>query len=181
MPSFGMLDWPATWKSLQFMPLDRKVRDLSWKVAHGVLYTVERLISFGYQQYQPTCFCGYYLESLEHLFFPCPLFQSGLDWIQSLLFLSAPAAPSILVRHTLFGFSSDDLLCVPRVFAHLLDACKFLVWAQRNDFRFHSKPPSALRLLAQLKQRHRRRYFLRQWGANGIVRRLEGDSFKVVV
>lgn len=37
--SFGVLDWPATWKSLQFMPLDRQVRDLSWRVAHGVLYT----------------------------------------------------------------------------------------------------------------------------------------------
>ena len=50
-PSFGVLDWPTTWRSLHFMPLDRKVRDLSWKVAHGVLYTAERLISFGYFGY----------------------------------------------------------------------------------------------------------------------------------
>ena len=47
-PSFGDLDWPSTWKSLFYMPLDRQVIDLNWKVAHGVLYTAERLSSFGY-------------------------------------------------------------------------------------------------------------------------------------
>ena len=116
-----------------------------------MLYTAERLIYFGYQ-YSPSCFCGYHLKSSEHLFFSCPLFQSGLDWIQCLLFLSSPSAPSISVRHALFGFSSDDLRCVPRVFSCLLDVCKFLVWAQRNDYRFRSTPPGAPRVLAQLKQ-----------------------------
>ena len=47
--SFEALDWPTTWKSLQFMPLDRQVRDLNGKVAHGVLNTADRLISFGYK------------------------------------------------------------------------------------------------------------------------------------
>ena len=70
--SFGALDWPTTWRSLHFMPLDHQVRDLSWKVAHGVLYTADRLISFGYQ-YSPLCICGYHLECPEHLFFLLPL------------------------------------------------------------------------------------------------------------
>lgn len=189
--SFGALDWPTTWKSLQFMPLDRQVRDLSWKVAHGVLYTADRLISFGYH-YAPSCFCGYHLECAEHLFFSSPLAKSGLDWIQSVLFLATPLAPSITVRHVLFGFSSDDFRCVPRVFAYMLNVCKFLVWAQRNDFRFRSKPPSAISLLARLKQRlhiylplffkrfrsaRRRRYFLRQWAANGVLGSIQDNSF----
>ena len=141
--SFGALDWPVTWKSLQFMPMDHQVRDLSWKVAHGVLYTADRLISFGYQ-IAPSCFCGYHLECVEHLLFSCPLAKSGLDWIQSMLFLATPVAPSISVRYVLFGFSSDDFRCVPRVFAYMLNVCKFLVWAQRNDFCFRSKPPVLL-------------------------------------
>ena len=189
--SFGLLDWPATWKALQFMPLDRQVRDLSWKIAHGVLYTADRLISFGYQ-YLPSCFCGYHLECSEHLFFSCPLARSGLDWIQSQLFLASPFAPSITVRHVLFGFSSDDLLCVPKVFAYLLNVCKFLVGGQRNDFRFRSKPPSAASLIARMKQRlrfnlllffkrfvsaRRRRYFVRQWGPNGVFGTIRGSSF----
>ena len=192
-PSFGPLDWSATWRSLQFMPLDRLVRDLSWKIAHGVLYTAECLISFGYQ-YQPSCFGGFPLETLDHLFVSCPLAKSGLDWVQSLLFWASPLAPAINPRRVLFGFSSDDLLCVPRVFVYLLNVCKY--WMQRNDFLFHSVCPSAVRLLAALKQRahfylpllfkrfvsdRRRRYFLRQWGAGGVIGRLDGASFKVLI
>ena len=49
------------------MPLDRQVIDLNWKVAHGVLYTVEHLTFFGYSL-PLECFSGNHLESLEHLF-----------------------------------------------------------------------------------------------------------------
>ena len=132
------------------MPLDRQVIDLNWKVAHGVLYMAEQLSSFGYNL--PTnCFGGYHMESSEHLFFSCPLIQSGIDFIQSLLFRASPLAPSITVKHMLFGFSSDELLCIPRVFSYLLNLCKFLVWCQRNDHRFRSVPPSAPKLLVCLK------------------------------
>ena len=47
-PLFGSLYWSVTWRQLFFFDLDRPVIDLSWKVAHGVLYTAERLSSFGY-------------------------------------------------------------------------------------------------------------------------------------
>ena len=195
-PSFGDLDWLSTWKSLFFLPLDRQVIDLNWKVAHGVLYTAERLSSFGYNL--PTsCFCGCYMESSEHLFFSCPLIQSAIDFIQSLPFRACPLPPPpppIIVRHMLFGFSSDELRCVPRVFPYLLNLSKFLVWCQRNDYRFRSVPPSALKLLACLSSRtgfylplffkrflsqRRLRFFHRQWGANGIIGHVSGGSFKL--
>lgn len=53
------------------MPFDRFVSDLNWKIAHGVLYTAERLSSFGYDM-SVSCFCGCPSESAEHLFFDCP-------------------------------------------------------------------------------------------------------------
>jgi len=190
-PVFGALDWPCTWKSIFFMPLDRLVSDLNWKVAHGVLYTADRLISFGYA-FSGTCFCGYHLESAKHLFFSCPLAQSGIAFIQSLLFLAAPLAPPIDVRHMFFGFNSDELRCVPRVFSYLLNVCKFFIWFQRNDMRFRSIRPSAVKLLAALRSRaslylplfakrfqSSRRYFVRQWGANGYVGSICGDKFTV--
>ena len=68
---------PATWFSLFFFPLDRTVIDLNWKIAHGVLYTADRLISFGYN-IPALCFCGLASETHEHLFFSCPLAQSGI-------------------------------------------------------------------------------------------------------
>ena len=193
--SFGALDWPSTWRSLFFLPLDRQVCDLNWKIAHGVLYTAERLSSFGLSV-PLACFCGYYSESLEHLFFSCPLVQSGYAWVQTMLSQASPLAPSLNVRHALFGFSADDLRCVPRVFSYLLNVCKYLVWVQRNNFRFRSEPPSAVCLLASLKARirfylplffkrfksiRRRRFFLRQWAGNGVFGHLSDSSFVCTV
>ena len=68
LPTFGHLYWPATWKQVHLKPLDRPVIDLCWRVSHGVLYTAERLVGFGYN-IVPNCFCGYPLETIEHFFF----------------------------------------------------------------------------------------------------------------
>ena len=106
------------------MPLDRKPIDLCWKVAHGVLYTAHRLVSFGLN-FPPDCLCGQSDETLENFFFHRALAQSDLNWIQSQFFLSSPLASAITVRHVLFGFISDELLCVPRVFCYLLSLLKF--------------------------------------------------------
>ena len=104
-------------------------------------------------------------------------------------------APSLEARHLLFGFSSRELRLVPRIFAYLLNVCKFFIWAQRNDFRFRSVRPSALKLIAAVKARvrfhlpllfrrfvsaRRQRYFLRQWGASGVVGSLSDGVFRVV-
>ena len=194
-PSYPNLDWLSTWRSLFFLPLDRQVIDLNWKIAHGVLYTAERLISFGYA-YDPMCLCGSHAETLEHLFFSCPLAQSGIAWIQSLLFRASPLAPTMEARHLLFGFSADEFRCVPRVFAYILNVCKYFIWVQRNDFRFRARPPSALSLLACIKSRvrfylplfykrfisaRRHRFFGRQWGANGAVGFVSNGVFSLAL
>ena len=108
--NYGDVDCDSTWKSLFFMPLDKPI-DLCWKVARGVSRLIVSVVT---------------LMRLEYLFFHCRLAQSGLDWIQSLLFLFSTLAPAITVRHVLFSFSSDELLCVPRVFCYLLSLFKFL-------------------------------------------------------
>ena len=183
LPSFGPLYWPSTWRQLFFFDMDRQVIDLSWKVAHGVLYTADRLSSFGYAI--PTaCFCGHASESLDHLFFSCPLAVSVLSWLSSLLFLSSPSFGPVLLRHVRFGFSEDELLCVPRFFVYALNVCKFSIWVARNDFRFRDVQPGAVAVLERVKSRirfhlplffrrfkssRRRRYFGRQWCANGVV------------
>ena len=104
-PVFGPLYWPTTWRSLSFFDLDSQVLDLNWKIAHGVLYTAERLCSFG-MSISRVCFCSAPLESLSHLFFVCPLAHSVLSWLQSLMFSFSPTSPVLLVCHALFGFDS---------------------------------------------------------------------------
>ena len=183
LPSFGALYWSTTWKELQFFDTDRYVIDLSWKIAHGVLYTAARLASFGYD-FNTSCFCGPASETLEHLFFHCPLAHSVLSWLQSLMFIASPLAPSLLCRHALFGFDADELLVVPRIFVYILNVCKFFIWHARNDFRFRSVRPGALTVIENVKTRvrfhlpihfkrfqssRRRRFFHRQWGGRGAV------------
>ena len=96
------------------------------------------------------------------------------------------------MRHVLFSFSSDELLCVPCVFCDLLSLLKLFVWSQRNDYHFRSKPPSAVGLIASIKgclsfylpllfkrfrSRRTRRFFQSQGVANGRIGKVVDDSF----
>lgn len=190
---FGPWEWNCTWRLLHFMPLDRQVIDLNGKVAHGVLYTAERLNSFGYP-FQLSCFCGPQSEGLEHLFFSCLLAQSGISWTQSLLFLFSPVCPSLTVPHLLFGFSSVELRSTPRIFSYVLNVCKYFVWLQRNDYRFRFGHPSALQLVAAIKARvafylplfakrfssvRRCCLFLCHWAADGLLSFFRDSTFVV--
>ena len=190
LPLYGSLYWPTTWRQLSFCPLDRPVIDVAWQVAHGVLYTADRLVSFGYD-YDPNCFCGA-LETPSHLFFECALAQSVLGWIQSLMFRASSLCPSLLCRHVLFGFSASELAVVPRVFVYLLNLAKYFLWRARNDYRFREVRPGALPLMEVIKARAKchlviffksfrssrcQRYFHRQWGANGVVGVVSDGSF----
>ena len=190
LPLYGSLYWPTTWRQLSFCPLDRPVIDVAWQVAHAVLYTADRLVSFGYD-YDPNCFCGA-LETPSHLFFECALAQSVLGWIQSLMFRASSLCPSLLCRHVLFGFSASELAVVPRVFVYLLNLAKYFLWRARNDYRFREVRPGALPLMEVIKARakchlvilfksfrssRRQRYFHRQWGANGVVGVVSDGSF----
>ena len=71
-----------------------------------------------------------------------------------------------------------------RFFFYLLNICKSAVWRQRNDFRFRNVAPGAAQLIACIRARlrfyrplslkrfssaGRRGFFLRQWGANGVL------------
>ena len=190
LPLYGPLYWSTTWRQLSFCPVDRSAIDVAWQVAHGVLYTGDRLISFGYD-YDPNCFCGS-PETPSHLFFECALTQSILGWIQSLMFRASSLCPSLLCRHVLFDFSASELAVVPRVFVYLLNLAKYFLWRARNDYRFRDVQPGALPLIEVVKARakchlciffkrfrspRRQRYFHRQWGANGVVGRVSEGSF----
>ena len=129
LPTFGSLYWSTTWRELFFFDSDRPVVNLNWKIAHGVLYTADRLLSFGYA-YDSFCFCGHALETLLHLLFDCPLAFSVLSWLQGLMFSFSTRAPTILCRQRynilfgwpgmtfIFGSSAPALLSLLRRLRH---------------------------------------------------------------
>ena len=102
LPTFGVLYWSTTWRELFSFDTDRQVIDLSWKIAHGILYTAAWLASFSFH-FRTSCFCGPVSETFEHLFFYCPLAYSFLSWLQSLMFICSPLAPSLVCRHALLA------------------------------------------------------------------------------
>ena len=139
------------------------------------------------------------MDSLEHLFFSCPLIQSGNVYAQSSLFRASPLAPSINGRWPSYAFwfqrRRASLYSTYCIFCYFLNVCKFLVCCQRNDHRFRRERPDALRLLACLTSRasfylplffksfvsqRRRRYFRRQWGVDGVVGSVSGAGLESV-
>ena len=96
---------PPTWRQLHFVNFDQPVFDFSWKVAHGVFWTAQRLVSFGLHVSQH-CFCGPVLELPSHLLFPSPLAQSVMCWLQSLMFRYSPMSPVLLLCHVLFRWET---------------------------------------------------------------------------
>lgn len=139
---YGDLYWPSTWMELFLFDLDCPLIDFSWKAAHRVLYTADRLLGFGYD-IDPDCFCGC-PETPSHLFFSCLLAVSVFSWLQSLMFLYSSTVPSLLCRHVLFGFNPVELCCTPRIFVYILNVCKFFLWHACNDFLFRNIRPGAL-------------------------------------
>ena len=192
-PIFDPLYWLHTWQQLFLFDIDRPVIDLNWKIAHGVLYTADHLASFGYSL-PLSCFWGFHCESIDHLLFACPLAQSILSWLQTLMSRWSSLALSLVLRR--FGFNSDESSCVPKIFAYILNVCKYYLWLARNDFRFRHVRPSAADVLARVCARlrfylpisfrrfvspRRRRYFIRQWGACNIVASCVGNRLVVHV
>ena len=190
---YGNLYWHETWKQVHIFKLDRPVIDLSWKIAHGVLYTAGRLFTFGIP-IDTKCFCGADVEDLQHLFFHCPLAQSVLSWVQSLMFKAYTVNTlSIQPRHVLFGFNSSEIKTIAPVFGYIINLSKFQIWIARNDFRFRQIRPSAASVIEAVKARLRYNLsiqaarissrkakikFNRSWGLNGLIFQTLFDKIK---
>jgi len=166
----------------------RHVADFSWLLAHGVVLTADRLrSSFRMSSVPPDCFCGSPLETAGHLFSECPLAQSVLAWVQSLFVLAVPSAPSLCLRHVLFGFDIAEFTVIPLIFSYLINLAEHRIWLARNDFRFRNQLPSAVDVIAAVRSqacfilklwspRFARRFFIKQWGASGVIASVSGDN-----
>ena len=71
------------------------------------------------------------------------------------MFHWSSVAPSLLLRHVLFGFNADEFSNIPRVFIYILNVCKFFPWQARNNFRFDNIHPSTIDVSANVHPRVR--------------------------
>lgn len=140
------VDWPTVWMNLHLWRFVRPIRDISWLVAHGILPTADRLLTFG-MHVDPLCDCGQH-ESLQHLFFGCAFAQRVLAWYTTMLRRFRPNSSSPTVQEVLVGYRSSEKL--PPIFSCLLGIIRYYVWLSRNHTRFDGIPRDYGRVLSQI-------------------------------
>ena len=141
-PAYGPLYWSQTWAQLHMCSLDRRIIDLNWQIAHGVLYTGARLaLDFNMANINPRCFCNGDEETLEHVFFQCALARLLIAWVFSRLLDCDPTAVRFTVQELLFGFFEARRRAIPSIILYMLQVMKHTIWVARCDFHFRHKPP----------------------------------------
>ena len=192
LPIYGQLHWSQTWSQFHICDLDRKVIDLNWQIAHGVLYTGARLAhSFGMRYIESLCFCRADDETLEHLFFECELARILVAWVYFNLNTINPTAGRLTVEELLFGFSESRRRAIPTIIIYMLLVVKHTIWVARCDFRYRQKTPiiseclnrviAKLKFILHLLFKRRKspaqiRAFEREWLARISLGHLEGEE-----
>lgn len=185
--SLGLVvDWSTVWSNLNLWRFIRPVRDTNWLIAHGVLYTADRLIRFG-MQVDPSCHCGAE-ESAVHLFTRCPVARRIFAWYQSVVKLVIPSSVRPSPSQLLVGY--DRAMTIPPVFPCLLGIIRHRLWIARNGFRLDQTPvvyqsilsavKSSLRFVVRIQQRHcPRDLFVEAWLANGLLGHVSEENIIV--
>ena len=192
LPTYGPLHWPQTWSQLHICELDRKVIDLNWQVAHGILYTGARLAHrFHMAHVDSLCFCKAGDETLEHLFFECQLAQILVAWMFQQLHNINPIVRRFTVEEVLFGFSEVRRRAIPSIIIFMLLVMKHTIWVACCDLRFCQRMLIASKCLSQAiaklkfilgllskwcKSPAQIRTFEREWLAHGSLGHFEGTE-----
>ena len=147
-PTYGPLHWPETWRQLHIVDLDRKVVDLNWQIAHGVLYTGARLPSnLECVESTVVVFVRLPTRRLNISFSRCELARLLVAWVYTNVVRINPTAGRFTVDELLFGFSEARRQAIPSIFFFMLMVMKHAIWVARCDFRFRQKVPIASNIL----------------------------------
>lgn len=103
-PVFGDLYWSTTWSQVHILPFNRPVNDFAWLLAHGVVFTADRLLlSFG-------------ISSVARLFLWCSFEDSfcflNVLWLRVFL-VGCKVSLFVLLGFDTAEFSYSKGLCLP--------------------------------------------------------------------
>ena len=148
---FPWVNWSATWDSIHLCKYICSTLDTVWKIAHGVLPTADRLVRFG-MDIPISCFCGH-PETLDHLFFHCPLASRLWFWFSTMAHHYRTDFPRLTNTVIRFGFPRSA--AVPKGFQILSHIIKHQLWNHRNRVRFDSTGISSKTVLESVKNQFR--------------------------
>ena len=99
-------------------------------------------------------------------------------------------SPSLVCDYVLFGYSTDEVHSISRIFVYLVYVGKFSTWKVCNDFRFCDVSPGALEVIEMVKSCARfylpllfksfrssrpHHLFPRHWGASSVIGSMVDD------
>ena len=191
---YPLLDWKRIWQNLHCHTLDIRQKELSWKIAHNILFTNLKLANWGYMRASATCprrSCNI-PESVPHLFFKCHFVQLIWMWVDNLLAKidNNFKCTTNLVLYNLVDFplASADIPLV----LFIVNSVKILIWFSRCEAEYEKRydPPDILlgrikmnirsRLAADLLRLPRER-FIKQWCRHDILARKQNNNVVIVV
>ena len=79
---------------------------------------------------------------------PTPFMGVPLPRVSSVIHQGLPNAPDLSERRVLYGFTHTER--VPPIYTYLVHVAKYIIWPQKNDFRFRDIPPSAATAIASI-------------------------------
>ena len=170
------VEWPTVWSNLNHLRFTRPALDTSWLICHGVLPTAARLIAFN-MTVSPLCHCGQN-ETLQHLFYHCPLTQDLINWFYRLILQHSRRVHRPTMWEMLYSYRRA--IAIPPGFIALLGLIRHHIWCTRNKYRFEGIAPSAtvtltrikssFRFLARVQKRHcNSTLYSSQWLVNGVL------------
>ena len=137
------ISYPLLWKSLNNKFVDPFARDVSWKIAHEIIPVQQLLCKYKISKVPECSFCNFPLESIEHLFYSCPIVSPVYEFITDYLSAAADVLririlPSLaLMLYHIIPVQVDKYS--ESVILYLLTECKFAIWMCRNLKKFESR------------------------------------------
>ena len=95
--TLGPVDWMKIFKSIQKSNVDRKAKDLLWKILHRCIPTAKKPAGRLQFSNSSNCkICGQYEENLTHLFYLCPNTKKVWNYINTLIRQRFPSSTTLV-------------------------------------------------------------------------------------
>ena len=146
MHKHPLIDFTQTWHAVTNRFVSPKARELSWKIAHGVLPVNDYLYSLQIIRHNRCPFCNM-PETLTHLFFACREVQLLWHWIERIMSDIADKAIKVDPNFVLFQQTMDLNTLDTTTLLVLSGEAKLAIWTQRNRVKYDKKKLSSLDIL----------------------------------
>jgi len=166
-------DWHSTYKKRLSAQVPNRWKDLWWLLARRSLFLGANAAQIGWDKIPHNCPSCDEPETIDHLFYHCPLAQICWAWCKRKWKASTRRSLTMTMEHALFG--GDEL------WVSLSLATLYALWKARCTTVFGRSDPHPLPILQHLLQHHIRKLHhlnktIRLWTHRSVFVTLQGSD-----